>query len=529
MKPIRPPPVATPPIDPGLCPSATLQRARRISLGEYDRAVVDLLGVSAGLASAVAPEPSVRGFDNQAAALSISSGNFDEFATAAQLAAEATDVAVQAPCAPEVDPRQCAGAFVSSLASRAYGRGLSLSEHTQLMALYQQGAEFEGYARGIRTVIEAVLISPYFLYRTEVGKSQARGSTRLDPQEVANAVAFALTGKRPDAELAARATLDPQFRTPEVLREEAARLVATTDSREHLARFLRGWLGVPDLSTINKIPAMFPRFTISLKKELDLEMGFFLDHVLREENGTLEALLGSPVSFASASILDAIYAADYAPPLARPPRPDPGSFAPFEFNPKLRKGVLSVGGWLAAHAPVHRSSPVDRGLAVLTRFFCQSVSAPPAGALASSPGPGDVNATTRQKFAQHTADKACQICHQRIDPIGFGMEMMDALGSFREVEAGLPVDSRGELIGTDVNGPFLGPAELADRLLASRDVRDCFVKQMFRYVEGRDEEPADACEISVLQDFFATPGRTMGELLTEIVAQPRFSERSVEP
>jgi hypothetical protein len=52
---------------------------------------------------------------------------------------------------------------------------------------------------------------------------------------------------------------------------------------------------------------------------------------------------------------------------------------------------------------------------------------------------------------------------------------------------------------------------------------------MFRYIEGRDELPADACEISVLQQFFSTPERTISELATEIVAQPRFSERSVEP
>jgi len=115
-----------------------------------------------------------------------------------------------------------------------------------------------------------------------------------------------------------------------------------------------------------------------------------------------------------------------------------------------------------------------------------------------------------------------------MDPIGFGMEMMDALGAFRNTEAGLPIDSSGELTATDVDGPFQGPAELADRLLASRQVRDCFVVQMFRYIEGREEEPADLCEISVLKDFFATPGRTIGELATEMVAQPRFGERSVE-
>ena len=234
------------------------------------------------------------------------------------------------------------------------------------------------------------------------------------------------------------------------------------------------------------------------------------------------------VSFASAPILATIYANDYLPPLAAPEPPAPGAFAKIALNSKLRKGVVSLGGWMAAHAPVHRSSPVDRGLAIRTRLFCQTLASPPAQVTATAPGGGDGNATTRQKFERHTTDATCQSCHRLMDPIGFGMEMMDALGNFRETEVGLPVDSAGELTDTDVDGPFRGPAELADRLLASRQVRDCFVVQMFRYVEGRDEVLADQCAISALQEFFATPGTTIGELAAEMVAQPRFTERSRE-
>ena len=516
------------PKKPGVsCPPATLQRARRISLGEYERAVTDLVGERAGLASTFAPEPSVHGFDNQSGALSVSAGNFEEFDVAAQLAAEAADVAALTSCAADDAPERCASSFVSSFGRRAFGRGLAKSEQADLLALYEQGAAFEGHERGIRTVIEAILISPYFLYRSEVGVSQNSAPARLDAEEVANAVAFALTGKRPNADLVERAQ-DPRFRMSSVLRGEATRLLATEDSRRHLARFLRGWLGVPDLRAVNKIPALFPRFTPTLKVELDTELDLFLDYVLREQNGTLEALLGAPVTFASATILDAIYAKDYAPPLVPPVPPAPGEFAKIDLNPKLRKGVLSLGGWLAAHAPVHRSSPVDRGLAIRTRFFCQPILPPPPQATVTAPGPGDSTGTTRQKFERHATDPLCHSCHQYMDPIGFGMEMMDALGSFRDNEAGLPVDSNGKLTGTDVDGPFQGPAELADRLLASRMVRDCFVVQMFRYIEGRDELPADGCAIAALKNFFAAPGRTIGELATEMVVQPRFSERKVE-
>ncbi|MET0592480.1 MAG: DUF1588 domain-containing protein, partial [Polyangiaceae bacterium] len=507
------------------CLPSTYQRARRISLVEYDRSVTELLGAGTAGTNGFAPEPSVHGFDNQAAALSISSGNLEEFAVAAELAAQAADVKILASCVDAVTPEECATSFTATLARRAYGRPLEDTELADLMKIYRQGAA-ENYDRGIRSVIEAVLLSPYFLYRTEVGAGMAGGSTaRLQSDEVANALSFALTGERPDDELAARAMNDRSFRSPGALREESARLLDKPESRKHIARFLRGWLGVPDIRKVNKIPAMFPAFTPQLKADLDTELDLFLDHVLRERGGTLEALLGSNVTFASASILQTIYGRDYD---TAPELPPDGQFVKIEFNANKRKGVLSLGGWLAGHSPVHRSSPVDRGLSIRTRFFCQSLDPPPANVIASVPGPGDGMQTTRQKFEKHTTEATCRSCHRYMDPIGFGLEMMDALGTYRDFESGLPVDSSGELEGTDVDGKFRGPAELSEMLLRSRDVRACFVTQMFRFIEGRDETSADDCELEELKTFFATPGTTIGQLATEMVVHPRFMRRRVE-
>jgi hypothetical protein len=521
--------VSIPPEEEVSCPSATPQRARRISLVEYERAVTELLGAGAGLTSGFAPESSVHGFDNQSDALTVSIGNFEEFVATANVAAETVDVSQAVPCATDEAPVTCASSFIASFGSRVYGRALLASEHFDFMTLYEEGAALGGHERGIRSVIEAFLLSPYFLYRTEIGWIHHGQPARLDRNEVANTLSFALTGLRPDDELLAHAAQDADFGAPEALRAEATRLLATPAARRHLARFLRGWLGVPDVRAVNKVPEFFPQFRPAIRADLETEMTLFLDHVLDEGHGTIQALLTSPVSFTSAPMLSVIYGGDYAAPLTPPAAPPPGAFAKFEFNPKLRKGVLSVAGWLAAHSPVHRSSPVDRGLAILTRFFCQNILPPPPGAVATIPGPVGGFSTTRQKFEGHATDPVCMACHRSIDPIGFGLEMMDGMGAYRETEVGLPIDSHGELRGTDVDGPFQGPAELADRLVQSRQVRDCFVVQAFRFVEGRDEEPADACEISELQTFFAAPERSIQVLFAEMVVQPRFMQRSLKP
>jgi hypothetical protein len=265
-----------------------------------------------------------------------------------------------------------------------------------------------------------------------------------------------------------------------------------------------------------------------LKAALDQEITLFLEHVLAE-GGTLTSLLTAPVTFANELLLHRVYAADYAG-RALPAVPADGSFVAVPFDSARRRGVLSLGGWLATHSPVHRSSPVDRGLAVRSRFFCQGLPPPPPGALFSAPRESDGVTTTRQKFEAHASNPDCKGCHVMMDPIGFGLEMMDGMGRYRSDEAGIPVDSRGLLTDTDVDGPFRGPAELADRLVQSRQVRACFVTQLFRYVEGRDVRAgADDCELARLQSSFLGGESGIMELVARIVLGRSFQERRAEP
>ncbi|MES1204894.1 MAG: DUF1588 domain-containing protein [Pseudomonadota bacterium] len=514
------------------CAATTERRVRRITQGEYQRIVADLVGGPVGQWEWAAPDPLVHGFDDDAEALLVSSGNFEDFALAAQTAAESADVAMVAPCPDTNGSSACASSFVQAFATRAYGRPPTAAEAERLTGLYNLAAG-DGYAGGVRVVIEAMLMSPHFLYRTEMGRdttgTPAGGATALTPIELANALSFALTGTRPDAPLLARAQSDPRFSSRDVLRVEARRLAETPAARAHLMDFLRSWLGVRDLRAVNKIPSLFPDFTPGLKVDLDTEMSLLVAHALGEGGGTLDALLGGRATYASGPLLSAIYASDYVDAEKAPAAPAAGAFAETTFNPALRRGVLSLGGWLAAHSPVHRSSPVERGLAVRSRMFCLTPPPPPPDALSMSPGPGDANGTTRQKFEQHSTDPKCAACHRLMDPIGFGMEMMDALGRHRVTEADLPVDSSGMLTGTDVDGPFKGPAELSGKLLQSRQVRDCFVLQMFRYLEGREEKKDDACSLKPLQEFFAPADARIADLAVEMVLRGNFAQRSYEP
>jgi hypothetical protein len=508
------------------CGAVTERRVRRLTATEYTRAVSALTFVDPFPLSA--PDPVVHGFDNNADALGISTGNFEDFRLSAELTAGAFDVSGRAPCASPTQGESCARDFAASLAERAFGRRPSDAELTSQLDLYRQASSTGGYEAGIRAIVQAVLMSPYFLYRIELGsEAGGEGEVQLTAEEAANALSFALTGERPDAELLNRLRGREPAVSRELLREQAARLAVSAASRAHFQRFLRALFGVSDLRAVNKIPAVFPTFTPELKVALDTELSLFFDRALGPGGGTLNSVLGASETFVNRSLLTRIYAADYQDG-ALPATPETGEFVAIPFNSGLRRGLLGTAAWLAAHSPVHRSSPVDRGLAVRSRLLCLSLS-PPAGLSIAQPGSGDADGTTRQKFERHAQDPLCNTCHQWIDPIGFGLEMMDAIGSYRVEEAGLPVNSAGNLTGTDVDGPFAGPAELAERLMQSRDVRACFVTQLFRFMEGRDERREDACELRPLQQFFADPARTFAELSVEMVLRPKFLARRREP
>ncbi len=506
------------------CEVVTERRLRRVSAAEYALAVTELTG-SPPLSLAPV-DPTVHGFDNYADALSITAGNFEDYAISAELSAAALDVEALAPCAGGESPAACARDFIAAFATQAFGRGVTASELEVLTGLFAQASAVEGYAAGVRLAAQAVLLSPHFLYRSELGAQPADES--LSAIELSNALSFALTGRRPDAPLQALAARDDgSLFSSEVLRVEARRLIATDAGRTQLTRFLRSLFGVVDMRLVNKEPAQFPMITPAVKADLDREIGAFLQHALGAGGGTLNAVLGASSTFMNKNLFDVIYAGDYVGAALPPVLPVSGEFIEVPLNPRIRRGLLGLAGWQSAHSPVHRTSPVDRSVSLRGRLLCASMN-PPLGATFSPPPPGDAVATTREKFAAHTQDPNCQVCHRLIDPLGFGLEMIDTLGRYRELENQLPIDSSGALLGTDVDGPFNGPAELAARLMQSRQARDCVATQLFRFIEGRDEQAGDACVLQRLRVFFADERRTFADLFVEAVLQPSFAKRRQE-
>jgi hypothetical protein len=130
--------------------------------------------------------------------------------------------------------------------------------------------------------------------------------------------------------------------------------------------------------------------------------------------------------------------------------------------------------------------------------------------------------TTRERFTQHHADPTCAACHTLMDPIGLGFEHYDALGQWRELDQGLPIDATGDVTGSDVAGPFDGAVELTQRLAQSQQVKDCLVQTWFRFALGRSVTPVDAENLALLQTAFADHSYKISELMLAITRAPAF-------
>jgi hypothetical protein len=500
-----------------------VRRIRRLSNREYNNVVRDLLWDNSQPANGFLDDSYANGYDNGSVLLTVQTDQAERYQLAAeQLAQRAVETHLSdllGGCGLNTDGEEiCVNRFLQTFAKRAFRRPPTQAESGRLRGVYQTASQLGGLRLGIQTALEAMLQSPAFLYREELGVGRAlRGdSVGLTPYEVASELSFFLTGTMPDDELLAAAD-EGRLSTPDDLRSQGARLLQTSGARANLRQFFHQWLATNRLSTLTKDPAVYPAFDAALAASMSAELDLFFDGVLWNGSGTLRELFTTNASFADQR-LGALYGVA-----------GQAGFAPVLLDPEQRKGVLTRLGYLAVHSATSHSSPVERGVFFRQALLCTHLPPPPPDvlqrAMMEQPDP---SRTTRERFSAHSADPFCASCHRLIDPVGFGFEEFDGLGVFRTTENGKPVDDSGTLIGTDdIDGDFRGASELSERLISSRQFQDCSVKQMFRFAMGQAETSDDRLILSNITNQFSAD-RPVSELILSFVNSPLFLQRIAE-
>lgn len=486
---------------------------RRLTRDEYDNTIHDLFAIDSTWGQAFVADVVQNGFDNDAASLDVSPLLADQIRKAAEdIADEAlANVTTLVPCAPDAPGTDtCARSFIQSFGKRAFRRPLTEAETDRYVALATSIAATDGFTEGIRYTLEAMLESPGFLYRLEIGDPGSDGNYHLGPYEIASELSYLVWGTMPDDELFRSADSGALANADEIERQ-ARRLLADPRSTKAFARFTEEWLGLTVLPDAVKDAMMFPDFTDAVRSAMLDEAGNFVDHVRRQGTGALPELFTASYGVPSPALAQ-YYGATVAGGVAT-------------FSDQSHAGLLSLGAVLTTFSFATHTSPIHRGKFVRERLLCETLSPPPAS-LMVQPVAFDPTLPTREQFAAHSAQEPCKSCHRLIDDIGFGFEHFDPVGRYREKENGKPIDASGDIVSSPASdGAFNGTVELGQRLAASPDAEQCYVLQWFRFAYGMDQSEDTACTVGDLQARFAASGKKLDELVVAIAKEPHFTTR----
>lgn len=480
-------------------------RTWRLTHEQYRLSIRELVGVDVDL-SDFAPESGNGNYANFSSTAFVRvdlANNYFNVAKATARALTAQQLGALTGCG---GLAACADQFIQELSARAFRRPATPGDLSRYRPVFDAGAAGGDVLEGFRAVVQGILNSPQFLYRTEFGDPAVEGSgaVSMTNHEVASLLSYSLLGGPPPASLLEAASRG-ELTTPEGLRTQVDQLLGTPAALDQLRSFLTEWLEVHHFSDVEKFEEVFPGFD-HVKQEMEHELAQFL-----ASNGTPRSTLADlflgPVPSVSGE-LDGFYFSD-------PSAPAQGT----------RVGVLGLGTVLSHHAKSYLTSPTLRGTFVRKRFFCQEITLPEGftpPALSETERLG-VATTTRELYERHQSDPSCAACHRLTDDIGFVLEGFDGAARFRTLDTtqgdSVPIDTTGNLSDSDVNRPMASPNDLAAAMAESEIVRECMARQAFRFYFGQGETSRGQPPIVEAHTAFRSGGE-LGQLLVGLMSSP---------
>jgi Protein of unknown function (DUF1592)/Protein of unknown function (DUF1588)/Protein of unknown function (DUF1595)/Protein of unknown function (DUF1585) len=403
----------------------------------------------------------------------------------------------------------CARDFIVRFGRKAFRRPLTDDEVARFGSLYAAAAPVTGdFHASLEYVVAAMLQSPSFLYRAEIGQPDPIDPSRrlLDPFELASRLSYFLWSSTPDDELL-EAAASGDLATDEGLAGQSRRLLASPRAIVAERQFFTEVFQLAQLDGLPQLEAYFPQMSSTFGASARDEMLALVDDIVSGRDADYGELFDTRRGFVNAE-MGALYGVDA-----------PSNTAAITL-PEERAGMFSRGAFLALNGHASSTSPTKRGKFVREVVLCQVVAPPPPNAnVALRPAPpSPVPRTLREQLALHTTNPACATCHTALDPIGLGVEEFDGIGALRAVEAGRPIDNAGVLNGTS----FAGAAALGALVKADPSLGPCLVRDMFRYAIGHLEDRGEAPVLDALSKNFAAGGRHVRGLVETSVASASF-------
>lgn len=391
-------------------------------------------------------------------------------------------------------PHLAAKKVIVPIASKAYRRFLKKEEEDKLMNLfmlvYQENEAKENPVRfneSIAQVLKAMLMSPNFLYRIEE-ENDKETPFPIAGYELASRLSYFLWSSVPDNELLQLA-YEEKLQDTLVLEQQVRRMLNDPRAKRFAKDFSSQWFGINKLTESRPLadPEKFPEFTPSIRQAMYDEAVSYFYYVLTESKDFME-LINSDYTFLNKEL-----ASFYGLPSV-----EGDSMRMVSLADRTRGGMLGMGGVLTVSSLPTRTSPVLRGKWVLEEILGTPPPPPPpnVGEL-----PEDEAALKdiglRKLLELHRSKPECQSCHEKMDPLGLGLENFDAIGRWRENYGHVEIDPSGVM----ANGKsFSGPAELKAFLSEEREsfARNLSSK-MLSYALGRSIRFSDEAAIRELE------------------------------
>jgi mono/diheme cytochrome c family protein len=419
-------------------------------------------------------------------------------------------------CDPASGPR-CVDRILATLARRAYRRPVTGAEVAALKRFVDMArADGQSVEQGIGLAIQAMLVSPHFLFHIErdLYPNDPGRMHRVSDVELASRLSYFLWNSMPDDELLSLAERR-RLSVPQVLDAQVARLLADPKSAAMAENFAGQWLEIRNLDTIKPDPQKFPAWTPELREAMKTETRMFFDTILRE-NRPIGDFIDARYTF-----LNELLAKHYGIDGVSGPE-----FRRVDLETGERGGVLTHGSVLAVSSYPTRTSVVIRGKYILQNILGTPPPPPPADVPALDEQAVGTTASLRKQMETHRTNAICASCHSRMDPLGFALENYDAIGKWRTMDGGFPVDSSGILPG---GKKFANSAEMR-QILSERvpELTRTLTEKLLIYSLGRGLQRYDRPTVNRITKKVAASGYGFQTLVQEVVRSLPFQSRRAE-
>jgi hypothetical protein len=373
--------------------------------------------------------------------------------------------------------------------------------------------ETGSFEEGIAVSLQAILLSPHFLFRIESRPTNASAS--ITSYELASRLSYFLWSSMPDDELL-KAAARGKLARPAILAAQVRRMLLDPKADALVENFGAQWLQTRALESAKPDRKKFPVFDEYLRLSMARETELFFASILREDRSVLDFI------DADYSYLNERLARFYDVPGVQGPEFRKVLFA----HDSQRGGLLTQASVLTISSYANRTSPVLRGKWVLDNLLGAPPPPPPPDVPNLDDSKIGTTSSLREQLELHRKNPICASCHVRMDPLGFGLENFDAVGAWRTKDGEFPINASGTLPD---GRSFTGPQGLKSILKSQPDAfTESLTRKMLTYALGRGLEPSDDAAVKAIVRQVAANDYRIESLILGIVNSQPFQMRRGE-